>query len=200
MTRSEIVTQVVKMEWEMFQKVKGIDGRAECQDQLTTFVIMRTSQFESWEIEVVESYLNDLEEAVKNDRNLVMEKYAYMMEETDPAYFEQIRRFLPPITPKAILIADKIVSHFMVWVEEFGIHYPHIRQNGRPAEGLTMDGTTSLRNYLKSELYTYSERTLELFAASINSNKDLNRYWLSMEYMVKAYGYNSLEEAEADLA
>lgn len=199
MERTKLEALVVQKEWDMFQKVNGIGGRAACQDQMATFIIMRTSQFESWEMEVVESYLQDLIEAEKEGRNLVMEKYAYMMEETDPLYYEQIRQLLPKVSPKKILLAEKIVTHYMAWVEEFAIAYPHIRKNGRPAEGVSFDGTTSLKNYLQSELYTYSERTLELFAGSIISNVGLNRYWLSMERMVQAYGYNNLDEAEADL-
>lgn len=199
MYRLEIEQKVVDLEWEMFQQVKGIDGRAPCQDQMKTFIIMRMSQYESWDIEVVESYLKDLEEAKANGRNLVMEKYAYMMEETDPGYFAQIKHLLPEVSDEAKIIIEKIVAHFKLWVEEFAIHYPNIRKNGRPAEASSVDGTTSLINYLKSELATYSLRTLERFVVSIMANKELNRYWLSMEKMVQFYGYKSLDEAEADL-
>lgn len=199
MSRTAIEQAVVSLEWEMFQNVKNIGGRADCQDQMTTFVIMRTSQFESWDLDVVKSYLKDLQEAKKNGRNLVMEKYAYMMEDTDPLYFAKIKNILPPVDEKKKVVVEKILQHFMVWVEEFAIHYPNIRKNGRPAEENDIQGGTSLKTYLRSELYTYSMRTLELFAGSILENVELNRYWLSMEKMVQAYGYKTLDEAEADL-
>ena len=63
MERKQMEKFVVEKEWEMFQQVKGIGGRASCQDDQETFVIMRLSQFESWPEEAVESYLQDLEEA-----------------------------------------------------------------------------------------------------------------------------------------
>ena len=36
---------------------------------------------------VQESYYDDIEQAEAQERNLIMEKYAYMMEETDPGIF-----------------------------------------------------------------------------------------------------------------
>ena len=40
---------------------------------------------------VLESYYDDIEQAEAQERNLIMEKYAYMMEETDPVYFLSIK-------------------------------------------------------------------------------------------------------------
>lgn len=199
MDRLSIEKAVVCMEWDMFQQVKGINGRAACQDNLDTFVIMRTSQFESWDLEVVESYLKDLIEAKQNERNLVMEKYAYMMEETDPIYFAQIKHLLPVVTEKSKVIIEKILTHYEEWVNEFAAQYPNIRKNGRAMDDTVIGGRASLMNYLKCELYTYSEKTLELLAGSIISNKELNRYWISMEKMAQAYGYKTLDEAEEAL-
>ena len=199
MDRGQYEKMVVSLEWEMFQQVKGINGRASCQDNLPTFVIMRTSQFESWDLAVVKSYLRDLVEAKQNERNLVMEKYAYMMEETDPKYFARIKHLLPPVTDRARLIVDQILEYYEGWVIEFATRYPNIRKNGRTMDGAVIGGRASLMNYLKCELYTYSENTLALYLDSILNNKDLNRYWLSMEKMAQAYGYKSLDEAENDL-
>ncbi|MBR5046631.1 MAG: DUF4125 family protein, partial [Eubacterium sp.] len=190
---------VVSLEWEMFQQVKGINGRASCQDNLETFVIMRTSQFESWDLDVVRSYLRDLIEAKQNERNLVMEKYAYMMEETDPQYFARIKHLLPAVSEKARQLAEQILDHYEAWVVEFAARYPNIRKNGRSMDGAVIGGRASLLNYLKCELYTYSEDTLKKYLDSILNKKELNRYWLSMEKMAQAYGYRTLDEAEEDL-
>ena len=65
------------------QQVQGVNGRAACQDDWTTFLIMRLSQFEGWDTDVLESYFEDIVQAEAQERNLIMEKYAYMMEETD---------------------------------------------------------------------------------------------------------------------
>ena len=199
MDRNNIEKAVVSLEWDMFQKVKGINGRASCQDNLETFVIMRSSQFESWDLNVVKSYLRDLVEAIQQERNLVMEKYAYMMEETDPKYFARIKHLLPVVSDKAKALVETILAQYEAWVTEFAARYPNIRKNGRAMDGGSIGERATLLNYLKCELYTYSERTLELYVDSILNNKDFNRYWFSMEKMAQAYGYHSLDEAEADL-
>ena len=171
MERRELERQIVEKEWLMFQQVQGVNGRAACQDDWTTFLIMRLSQFEGWDTDVLESYFEDIVQAEAQERNLIMEKYAYMMEETDPVYFLSIKELLPEISEEKQLM-----------------------------EGIGVDGTVSVRNYLKCELYTYSAKTLALFILSIEKNPEYNRYLATMQKMVQAYGYSSLEEAEKEMA
>ena len=64
----------------MFQNVRNTGGRAACQDDFETFDVMRKSQFLTWDLPLLESYWQDLQEGKAQGRNLVMEKYAYMME------------------------------------------------------------------------------------------------------------------------
>ena len=52
MERRELERQIVEKEWLMFQQVQGVNGRAACQDDWTTFLIMRLSQFEGWDTDV----------------------------------------------------------------------------------------------------------------------------------------------------
>ena len=196
MERRELERQIVEKEWLMFQKVQGVNGRAACQDDWTTFLVMRLSQFEGWDTNVLESYYDDIEQAEAQERNLIMEKYAYMMEETDPVYFLSIKGMLPEVSEEKQLMA----SVYMEWEKEADIKYPNIRKHGRPAEGIGVDGTVSVRNYLKCELYTYSAKTLALFILSIENNPGYNRYLVTMQKMVQAYGYSSLEEAEKAMA
>ncbi len=196
MERKDLEREIVEREWDMFQKVQGIDGRAACQDDWKTFLIMRLSQFEGWDMEVLESYFHDVEEAAAQERNLITEKYAYMMEETDPVYFLSIKALLPEVSQEKALMAEKIASHYMIWEKEADLLYPNLRKHGRPAESTSIDGTVSVHNYLKCELYTYSEKTLALFILSIERNPEYNRYLVTMEKMVQAYGYASLQEAE----
>ena len=53
---------------------------------------MRYSQFSAFTAEMLTSYRKDLRLAGEEGRNLLMEKYAYMMEFTDPAYFDAALR------------------------------------------------------------------------------------------------------------
>lgn len=199
MDRSVIERSIIETEWKMFQKVKGIDGRADCQDQYRTFVVNRLSQFESWPIEVVSSYLLDLEEAVRQERNLVMEKYAWMMEETDPVYFSNIRHLLPDVSDDVKILANTIVGFYMRWEREVASTYPNVRMHGRPAEEIGDDKFNSISNYLKCEFYTYSYGTLDLLHKKIVKNPKNNLYWLSLTKLAQAYGYKDLDEAEAAL-
>ena len=45
-TREELTDGIVAAEWFMFDKVNNIGGRADCQDDLETFSIMRRSFFQ----------------------------------------------------------------------------------------------------------------------------------------------------------
>ncbi len=83
------------MEWELFDQVQNIGGRAVCQDNWSTFQIMRSSQLLPWPPELLSSYRDDLLEAKAAGRNPLSEKYGYMMERTCPEEYQKIRRLLP---------------------------------------------------------------------------------------------------------
>lgn len=93
----ELLEKIIALEWAMFQLVQNEGGRASCQDNYPTFRIMRESQFSAWPDAVLRSYLSDLEQAEAEGRNLVMEKYARMMERTAPERYREISAYLPPL-------------------------------------------------------------------------------------------------------
>ena len=74
--REALIDEVIEREWEQFQYVQNEGGRASCQDDHETFVIMRKSQFMNWTQELLESYRQDLIEAEAAHWNLLTEKYA----------------------------------------------------------------------------------------------------------------------------
>ena len=91
MERRELERQIVEKEWLMFQQVQGVNGRAACQDDWTTFLIMRLSQFEGWDTDVLESYFEDIVQAEAQERNLIMEKYTGSVSSIIYAYFSIMR-------------------------------------------------------------------------------------------------------------
>ena len=95
MTKEEIIAKIIAIEWKMFQDVPNIGGTAPCQEERQTFEIMRLSQAASWSEEALASYLDDLTEALKQERNLMTEKYARMMESTSPAEYARIEHLVP---------------------------------------------------------------------------------------------------------
>ena len=81
-----MIQEIIKREWDFFQKVENIGGRASCQNDFETFFLQRQGQFQVYYPEVNASYLEDLMNYQNIGRNPVMEKYAYMMESTDWDY------------------------------------------------------------------------------------------------------------------
>ena len=84
-SKDELINQIISEEYHMFSQVENIGGRASCQDDFDTFYIMRSSQHSIFEKNTLESYLKDIKDAQAAERNLIAEKYSWMMEETDPA-------------------------------------------------------------------------------------------------------------------
>jgi len=200
--KADLVAEVVKIEWEMFQKVANIGGPAACQQDPETFEMMRTSQAMGWSEAVLESYLDDLKEARKNDRNLMTEKYARMMASTSPPEYERIAHLLPPLEPDTLALIDEIAGIVLAWDEELAATYPRVMERGRPIFS-TEDSVyvASIETYLRGELATFSSKTLGLFHENVLKQRadNINGSKIIMTHLVKRYGYRSLEEAEEKL-
>jgi hypothetical protein len=200
--KKELIKQIVTMEWAMFQNVSNRGGRASCQDDPRTFEIMRSSQWESWPVEALHSYLEDLQKANQEGRNLVTEKYARMMQSTAPLEYAQIKDQLPPLTQEIIKLVDAIVQIHLSWEDELMASYPYLCKRGRPVySSQDTPYSTSIETYLRGELETYSQQTLALYYQHILKEKEqgVNGCKTLLENTVMRYGYNSLEEANEKL-
>ena len=197
------VEEIVAQEWVMFDQVHNIGGRASCQDDRITFEVMRSSQLLAWSEEMLDSYARDLRDARLAGRNLLAEKYGYMMERTSPLEFERIRESLPPITMEKRALIDHISAVHMAWWKELNEAYPALTGRGRSGNR-EEDGVngTSFETYLRGELATYSRQTLERYWEHVQKlqeeGKSLNR--LILEHTVRQYGWNDLDEAERKLS
>lgn len=194
-----IIEQIVEMEWEMFQNVRNTGGRAACQDDFETFDVMRKSQFLTWDLPLLESYWQDFQEGKAQGRNLVMEKYAYMMESTAPKEYEAIATGLPKISEEKQAMVEQIVAIQVGWREEFAEKYPHLSGQARiihTSEDTLYD--ISFETYLRGELKTYSMQTLVLYGrrivAFVQEQKNMTEE--IMRYTTAFYGYKTLEDAE----
>lgn len=200
MTLEEKKLQLVEKEWECFQSVNNEGGRASCQDDRVTFFIMRKSQFVLWPEELVDSYTMDVDNAVLMGRNLLAEKYAWMMADTAHARFEELRELLTEPTEKAQEAIDYMVPVQVKWMEEYAAKYPYLAQGNRVIH--TADerpGQTSYETYLRGELHTYSERTLVLYM-ELCKKLEAEGTNLMLEVMtatMKEYGFANLDAAEA---
>jgi hypothetical protein len=201
-SKEELIAKIVETEWNMFQNVQNIGGRSLCQEDPKTFEIMRTSQFMNWPEGALESYLSDLEEAKKNGRNLLTEKYARMMKSTLPLEYARIEKLLPPLNPEIPPLIDKIVEIVLEWEEELLREFPYVTARGRPIRrSADSPFVTSIETYLRGELETYSQRTLELYYKNLLNQKseNINGSKVVLEHTARRYGYKSLEEANEKL-
>lgn len=203
MDRETLVKKIAELEWQQFDKVKNEGGRADCQDDFNTFSIMRTSQYNAWTDELLESYLEDLLDAMENGWNLIMEKYARMMASTAPEKYEELKDSLPERSVERIAIQEEIIKIQVEWMEEFAGEYPKMASNSRSIR--TEEDTpynTSYETYLRGEIGTYSEKTLLLYGRFV---VDLQRKGENLAYNIMnntalLYGYESAEDAEKKLS
>lgn len=198
--RKKNIEKIIKLEWEMFQKVEGIGGRANCQEEWDTFRIMRESQFSCWTDDIIKSYQKDIEEAFKLGRNLIMEKYAYMMESSDHDYYAtKLEPYLPKIEIEKANMIEEIIKYLLQWEKEFSEKYPKISNNGRPISSDTdTSSSTSVETYTRGELKTYSKNTIKLYLDFVRKSKEQGENIVAIvkDKTVKSYGYKSIDDAE----
>ena len=197
--KESFIRQILKREWEFFQSVHNTGGRASCQDNYEEFNIMRSSQWEIFSLPVLRSYLDDLILAGHRDRNPVMEKYAYMMKYSAPEEYEGIKEFLPVISEQKGEIVEKIVKIYLEWEIETMEKYPGITNKGRKlySESDTPE-YTSIETYLRGELLSYSEKTLQLYLNYIieMKEKNINLAIKNMDNLANMQGFKNSDEVE----
>lgn len=198
MDKNTLIENIIFLEWKQFQATQNEGGRASCQDDFETFNIMRQSQYLAWYDDVLESYYQDILEAEKKPWNLVTEKYARMMESTAPDEYKQLEDKLPKLSQERINKQEKIISKRVQWEEEFAKKYPALHDTARPihtSEDTTWE--TSFETYERGELSTYSDKTVDLYLKMVQDmdDKGVNLSEITVSYMVKFYGYDSLEQA-----
>lgn len=197
--KEELVGEIVRREWDMFQKVINAGGRASCQEDLKTFAVMRTSQVMVWNEPMLESYLNDIKTADAAGRNLMTEKYARMMESTHPEEYRGIEGSLPLLDKEVYEYTERIVALMTYWGDEMELKYPSVIKTGRPIHRFKDTAeVTSLETYTRGELYTYGIETLKLCWEYYSKciAEGINIYEKVLKNTVKAYGYSTIQEAE----
>lgn len=195
--KDALINAVIQIEWVMFDQVQHVNGRASCQDDAWTFYVMRYSQFEPLPVQVLSSYRQDLEEATLQGRNLLTEKYAYMMAYTAPNIYErELKPRLPMISQKKQALIDNMTQWMIEDEKSFAQRYPKIAAKGRPLLESSID--VSVYHYAQGELKTYSMRTLVMYhryLMSLEASAECGLAQKIYEVMVTFYGYDSLDEA-----
>ncbi len=201
-THKDYVEEIVELEWKAFDKVKNEGGRAFCQDDYATFSIMRKSQYDTWPMELLVSYIDDFKRANDIGWNLISEKYARMMKSTCPEQYAKLEHRLPVISGEQIKMIEAVVAVQVDWMCDFAKEYPKAAGNARSIR--TEEDTewnTSYETYLRGEISTYSPDTLWLYGKFISelASNDRNLAYMTMENTAHYYGYKDLDDLERKL-
>ena len=170
--RERLIREIVAIELDMFINVKSVEPAA-CQQLPRTFKAMRSMSHSAWSLETLSSYLQDLQAAVLNGRNLVTEKYARM------------DNLIPPINSNPLI--KSIVELESGWIRELHEKFPlSVKYDGR------------FEVYALAELETYSDRTLALYERDVQCAQQagINLAEIRYEHLYLSIGYQSLEEVE----
>ncbi len=144
----DIIDQIIDYELEMFLSVQAKE-EPECRQYPDQFKLNRKAQFSIWSEETLNSYKQDLSAARKKNANLMTLKYARM---------EGLISLLND-SP----FVDKIANIMCRWQKELFNKYPLLKRGARPLS--SSEDSVQIRSfetYLRSELETYSEKTLRL--------------------------------------
>lgn len=177
------IEKILEIEKRMFLTVKSID-ESPCQKDTPNFLLHRRAQFFPWSNEVLRSYLHDLELASQQGNNLMTLKYARMEEK------------IPVLNNNPLI--EKIVVISRDWQEEMIEHYPYIMDGGRPLDADDQTVWVSYPAYLKAELETYSDITIQLLYnhSLLKKKQGINMSKEVYQFLVSMMGYKSLDDAE----
>ena len=177
--KEKLIGEIVERELAMFLATPNEGGTSDYQTRPDTFRIMRRMNHCVHNVPMLESYLQDLEDAARQGRNVMLEKYALMDNR------------IPPITqstlPMEIAVAET------GFLQQAAARYPHAIQGS---------GDDNFCNYCRCELETLSERTLELYDEEVKQaiREERNLAEERYDFLWKLLGEGSLEQYEAKLA
>lgn len=197
--KKDSIEAVVRREWDFFQKVQNEGGRADCQDNWETFHIMRSAQYDFWPKEIIDHMDQFLQDAARQGRNPVMEKYARMMASTVPERYKELEPYLPYVSVACRNLTEDLITVHKRWMAEHARRYPNLSARGRRLyTEQDTEWETSAETYLRGELLTWPRELLEEYLAFVQDceRRGINLVIEQDRSMISSYGYASLEEAD----
>lgn len=187
--KRKLTNEIVEIEYKMFKSLKNIEGEASCQRNYPYFKLMREAQYLTFNINLLESYLEDLHQALNNNYNLLEIKYGFMEETLDPNHFKEISSRLPQLTKfQKEVIAS--ISDVVLEMKNLFDKIPHAKMRDNDSSYDTYNNA-SYETYLKGELASYSEKTLYLYARMLQELSQNNQNIVSLTafytYFLRCY-------------
>lgn len=177
--KDDTITKIQQLELDQFLTVTADDVYS-CQQSPDEFLCHRKVQLDAWDLETLISYLSDLEKAHAEGNNLMTIKYAYMDGQL--------------ILPDDVPMVAGIVEILFSWQHEMFMKYPALMRNARLLD-VDSEASISFKTYLKAELCTYSEKTLECLFNHVVHLKQIGLNMSEIIYanLMKTKGYSSIE-------
>ena len=193
------VQELLDLEWRLFDAAPQAGQRPARPEDREQFCIIRSAQLSIWPPELRESWRQDLLNAQAEGRNLINEKYIYMLERVNQKQCDKVNSDLPATNIEKLWLVDWICTAEIAWQETLVQKYPHLTQNGRAIHrSADTRENVSFETFLRGELMCCSVNTLRLYARQIEKAQKAGRNLCEtmLENTVRQLGYESLEAAE----
>ncbi|NMW85313.1 DUF4125 family protein [Peptoniphilus sp. AGMB00490] len=168
----EIIKDIINIEWNFFDKVKGMHGRAICQDSPVNFIINRMAQYLAYNEKICLYIRRDYKNCLEKGINPVFGKYARMMQFTDINRYEEIKEKLPNISPVKQYALKEISDIFHIGLVNIEKKLPKTTEKARPIKSI--DNKISSVGYFISEISFYNLETIWLIKNLIIKIKSEN--------------------------
>jgi hypothetical protein len=216
-SKENLIKRIARLEYKMLREIHTNTQGEKCKEREELFKLERKSVFKPLSYNTLKSYLNGLEDAVAEGRNLLKEKYLKMEESSNIKDEDTKQESLkvgyersktqcdiegPPDSFNSLdeehkILIQKIIKIESKWQNEIREKYPNIIKTKTDRNrGLNFE------KYLRSELETYPPLTIEYYFQDVsNAEKEERNLGLEgYEYMFKELNYSSLEEANQKIA
>src|SRR5574344_2759465 len=175
-TVTGLVVDIIEKEFTLLQA--GVHSGALEQQNAEAFKITRWLTHIVHGEATLRSYLDDLAQADKIGRNLIVDKFA------------RLNGTIPKLTHNPRV--DAIAQTEAQWMREAAERYPHVVK-AAPEE--------TFRNYIACELETLSDATLDLYFGEVQAALVAGRNFVEVRHSVRCRRLGTtLREKEAELA
>lgn len=193
------VQELLDLEWRLFDAAPQAGQRSAQLEDREQFQLSRSAQLAVWSPELRESWRQDLLSALAENRNLINEKYIYMLEQVSPEQYVSLKANLPEASMEKLWLVDWICQAQAAWQETLSRKYPRLTQNSRAIRRNADNRSgVSFETYIRGELMTHSVNTLRLYASQIEKAQKVGENLCEnvLEHVVRQLGYASLETAD----